>query len=89
MDLLTPLGKDQRGLIVSPHAPAKPCCCRTWRTRYGESSGKVVLMVLLIDERPEESHRHARSLRARGYFLDLPTARCPSRASRGMVIEKS
>jgi len=33
MDLLTPLGKGQRGLIVSPRAPAKPCCCRTWRIR--------------------------------------------------------
>ena len=29
LDILSPIGKGQRGLIVSPpHAPARPCCCR-------------------------------------------------------------
>jgi transcription termination factor Rho len=32
MDLLTPIGKGQRGLIVAPPAPARPCSCSRWPT---------------------------------------------------------
>jgi transcription termination factor Rho len=54
MDLLTPLGKGQRGLIVSPPRAGKTMLLQNVANSITTNHPEVVLMVLLIDERPEE-----------------------------------
>ena len=54
MDLLTPLGKGQRGLIVSPPRAGKTMLLQNVANSITANHPEVVLMVLLIDERPEE-----------------------------------
>src|SRR5207247_8402940 len=54
MDLLTPLGKGQRGLIVSPPRAGKTMLLQQVANSITTNHPEVVLMVLLIDERPEE-----------------------------------
>jgi len=54
IDLVTRLAKGQRALIVSPHAPAKRCCLQTIANSITQNHPEVTLIVLLIDERPEE-----------------------------------
>ncbi len=78
MDLLTPLGKGQRGLIVSPPRAGKTMLLQNVANSITTNHPEVVLMVLLIDERPEE----VTDMR-RGYFIDLRRARRPPRTSCG------
>ncbi len=52
MDLLTPLGKGQRGLIVSPPRAGKTMLLQNVANSITANHPEVVLMVLLIDERP-------------------------------------
>jgi transcription termination factor Rho len=54
MDLMTPLGKGQRGLIVSPPRTGKTMLLQTIARAMAANHPEVVLLVLLIDERPEE-----------------------------------
>ncbi len=54
MDLMTPLGKGQRGLIVSPPRTGKTMLLQTIAKAMAINHPEVTLMVLLIDERPEE-----------------------------------
>lgn len=54
MDLLTPLGKGQRALIVSPPRAGKTILLQHIANSIAENSPETVLIVLLIDERPEE-----------------------------------
>jgi len=54
MDLMTPLGKGQRGLIVSPPRTGKTMLLQTIAHATAANHPEIVLMVLLIDERPEE-----------------------------------
>jgi len=51
MDLLTPLGKGQRGLIVSPPRAGKTMLLQNVANSITTNHPEVVLMVLLIDER--------------------------------------
>ncbi len=53
-DLLTPLGKGQRGLIVSPPRAGKTMLLQAVANSITENNPECVLIVLLIDERPEE-----------------------------------
>jgi transcription termination factor Rho len=54
MDLLTPIGKGQRGLIVSPPRTGKTMLLQSLANSITRNHPEVFLIVLLIDERPEE-----------------------------------
>jgi len=54
VDLISPIGKGQRGLIVSPPKAGKTTIMKTIATSIEQNNPEVKLMVLLVDERPEE-----------------------------------
>lgn len=54
MDLFTPIGKGQRGLIVSPPKTGKTMLLQTMANSITRNHPEVYMIVLLIDERPEE-----------------------------------
>ena len=54
MNLLTPIGKGQRGLIVSPPRAGKTILLQSLSNSITKNHDEVTLIVLLIDERPEE-----------------------------------
>ncbi|ANM32033.1 transcription termination factor Rho [Acidobacteria bacterium Mor1] len=54
MDLLTPIGKGQRGLIVAPPRTGKTMLLQSIANSITQNHPEVFLIVLLIDERPEE-----------------------------------
>ncbi|MDI6615264.1 MAG: transcription termination factor Rho [Syntrophaceae bacterium] len=54
MDMFTPIGKGQRGLIVSPPRTGKTVLLKDIAHSITKNHPEAVLMVLLIDERPEE-----------------------------------
>jgi transcription termination factor Rho len=63
MDLLTPLGKGQRGLIVAPPRTGKTMLLQSIANSITKNHPEVYLIVLLIDERPEEVTDMQRSVR--------------------------
>jgi transcription termination factor Rho len=62
MDLLTPIGKGQRGLIVSPPKAGKTTIMKEIARSIERNAPDVELIVLLLDERPEEVTDFSRSL---------------------------
>lgn len=54
VDLISPIGKGQRGIIVSPPKAGKTTVMKTIATSIEKNHPEVKLIVLLIDERPEE-----------------------------------
>ena len=54
MDILTPIGKGQRGLIVAPPRTGKTVLMQMIANSISENNPEVKLIILLIDERPEE-----------------------------------
>ncbi|PKQ27854.1 MAG: transcription termination factor Rho [Candidatus Anoxymicrobium japonicum] len=54
IDLIAPIGKGQRGLIVSPPKAGKTTVLKQIANSITENNPEVFLMVLLVDERPEE-----------------------------------
>ncbi|MBD3218789.1 MAG: transcription termination factor Rho [candidate division Zixibacteria bacterium] len=62
MDLMTPIGKGQRGLIVSPPKAGKTIILQKVANAIIDNQPEVKLIVLLIDERPEEVTEMARSV---------------------------
>ena len=89
MDLLTPLRKGQRGLIVSPPRAGKTMLLQNVANSITTNHPEVVLMVLLIDERPEEVTDMQRSVKGEviSSTFDEPAARHVQVAE--MVIEKA
>jgi transcription termination factor Rho len=89
MDLLTPLGKGQRGLIVAPPRTGKTMLLQTIANSITTNHPEVVLIVLLIDERPEEVTDMQRSVKGEviSSTFDEPAARHVQVAE--MVIEKA
>lgn len=63
MDLLTPVGKGQRGLIVAPPYSGKTVLLQKFANSITTSYPEAVLIVLLIDERPEEVTDMQRSVK--------------------------
>ena len=63
MDLLTPIGKGQRGLIVAPPYSGKTVLLQKIANAITSKNPDVVLIVLLIDERPEEVTDMQRSVK--------------------------
>jgi len=64
MDLFTPIGKGQRGLIVSPPKSGKTIILQTIANSITRNHPDVHMIVLLIDERPEEVTDMQRNVRA-------------------------
>ena len=63
MDLLTPIGKGQRGLIVAPPYSGKTVLLQKIANSITTNNEDVILIVLLIDERPEEVTDMQRSVK--------------------------
>lgn len=64
MDLFTPIGKGQRGLIVAQPKTGKTNLLKEVANAIAKNHPEVYLIILLIDERPEEVTDMARSVRA-------------------------
>ena len=89
MDLLTPIGKGQRGLIVSPPKAGKTVLLQKIANAISHNHPDMVLMVLLIDERPEEVTDMKLSVKGEviSSTFDEPASRHVQVAE--MVIEKA
>jgi transcription termination factor Rho len=89
MDLLTPIGFGQRGLIVSPPRAGKTMLLQSIANSIIANHKKVVPFILLIDERPEEVTDMQRSVNAEviSSTFDEPAERHVQVAE--MVIEKA
>jgi transcription termination factor Rho len=77
MDLLCPIGKGQRGLIVAPPRTGKTVLMQAIANSITANHPEVVLIVLLIDERPEEVTDMQRSVKGEviSSTFDEPAAR--------------
>jgi transcription termination factor Rho len=89
IDLLTPVGKGQRGLIVAAPRTGKTMMLQNIAHGIAQNHKEVILIVLLIDERPEEVTDMQRSVRAEvvSSTFDEPATRHVQVAE--MVIEKA
>ncbi|HEY2847757.1 MAG TPA: transcription termination factor Rho [Pyrinomonadaceae bacterium] len=89
IDLVTPIGKGQRALIVAPPRTGKTMLLQTIANSITENHPEVSLIVLLIDERPEEVTDMQRSVRGEviSSTFDEPPTRHVQVAD--MVIEKA
>lgn len=89
IDLLVPIGKGQRALIVSPPRAGKTVMLQNIANAITTNHPEVVLIVLLIDERPEEVTDMQRSVRGEvvSSTFDEPAQRHVQVAE--MVIEKA
>jgi transcription termination factor Rho len=89
MDLLTPIGKGQRGLIVSPPRAGKTMILQSIAHSIAQNHHGIILIVLLIDERPEEVTDMQRSVRGEviSSTFDEPASRHIQVAE--MVLEKA
>ncbi|WP_343531946.1 transcription termination factor Rho [Pedobacter sp.] len=89
MDLFTPIGKGQRGLIVAQPKTGKTNLLKEVANAIAKNHPEVYLIILLIDERPEEVTDMARSVRAEviSSTFDEPAERHVKIAN--IVLEKS
>jgi transcription termination factor Rho len=89
MDMLTPIGKGQRGLIVAPPRTGKTMLLQSIANSITTNHPEVNLIVLLIDERPEEVTDMTRSVKGEviASTFDEPAQRHVQVAE--MVIEKA
>ncbi|HOJ14259.1 MAG TPA: transcription termination factor Rho [Deltaproteobacteria bacterium] len=89
LDLLAPIGKGQRGMIVSPPKAGKTMMLQSIANSITANHPDVILMVLLIDERPEEVTDMQRSVKGEvvASTFDEPATRHVQVAR--MVMEKA
>ena len=89
MDLITPIGMGQRGLIVAPPRTGKTMLLQSLANSIAKNHPEIFLIVLLIDERPEEVTDMQRSVRGEviSSTFDEPAQRHVQVAE--MVIEKA
>jgi transcription termination factor Rho len=89
VDLITPLGKGQRGLIVAPPRTGKTVLLQKMANAISKNHPEVYLIILLIDERPEEVTEMERATVAEviSSTFDEPASRHVQVAE--MVIEKA
>lgn len=89
IDLVAPIGKGQRGLIVSPPKAGKTLMLQNIAANITRNNPECYLIVLLIDERPEEVTEMSRSVRGEvvASTFDEPPARHVQVAE--MVLEKA
>ena len=89
MDMFTPIGKGQRGIIVSPPRVGKTTILQKLANAIAKNHPEVTLLVLLIDERPEEVTDMQRSVQGEviSSTFDEPAQRHVQVAE--MVLEKA
>ena len=90
VDLITPIGRGQRGLIVSPPRAGKTVLLQKMANAVIKNSPECTVIILLIDERPEEvtdMERNVPGAEVVSSTFDEPTARHVQVAE--MVIEKA
>ncbi|GFO71865.1 transcription termination factor Rho [Bathymodiolus japonicus methanotrophic gill symbiont] len=89
IDLISPIGKGQRGLIVSPPKAGKTMILQSLAHSIAENNPECYMIVLLIDERPEEVTEMQRCIRGEviSSTFDEPATRHVQVAE--MVIEKA
>ncbi len=89
LDLLVPIGKGQRGLIVSPPRTGKTMLLQNIANSITRNHPEIILIVLLIDERPEEVTDMMRSVHGEviSSTFDEPATRHVQVAE--MVLEKA
>ena len=89
MDFMAPIGKGQRGLIVAPPRTGKTVLMKDIANSITSNHKEIILIVLLIDERPEEVTDMARSVNAEvvSSTFDEPQQRHIQVAE--MVLEKA
>src|SRR5438046_6121458 len=89
IDLVTPIGKGQRALVVSPPRTGKTMLLQTIANSIAKNHPEVTLIVLLIDERPEEVTDMQRSVKGEviSSTFDEPASRHVQVAE--MVLEKA
>ncbi|MFW6160066.1 MAG: transcription termination factor Rho [Acidobacteriota bacterium] len=89
MDLLTPIGKGQRGLIVSPPRAGKTTLLKTVAKSVEKNHPEIFLIVLLVAERPEEVTDFQRSINGEviASTFDEPPGRNAQVAN--IVLEKA
>ena len=89
IDLVSPIGKGQRGLIVSPPKAGKTMILQSLAQSISENNPECYMIVLLIDERPEEVTEMERCIRGEviSSTFDEPATRHVQVAE--MVIEKA
>jgi len=89
MDILSPIGKGQRGLVVAPPRTGKTVLIQKIANSIATNHKEIILIVLLIDERPEEVTHMARNVNAEvvSSTFDEPPQRHIQVAE--MVIEKA
>jgi transcription termination factor Rho len=89
MDLLSPIGMGQRGLIVAPPKAGKTILLQKLANAISENHPEIILIVLLIDERPEEVTDMQENVKAEviASTFDEPADRHVQVAD--MVIEKA
>ncbi len=89
IDIIAPIGKGQRGLIVSPPKAGKTVMLQHMAHAITANNPAIVLIVMLIDERPEEVTEMQRSVRGEvvSSTFDEPASRHVQVAE--MVIEKA
>ncbi len=89
IDLIAPIGKGQRGMIVSPPKAGKTMILQSLAHAIAENNPECYLIVLLIDERPEEVTEMQRCVRGEvvSSTFDEPATRHVQVAD--MVIEKA
>jgi transcription termination factor Rho len=89
LDLIAPVGKGQRGLIVAPPRTGKTMLLQSIANSITENHPEITLIVLLIDERPEEVTDMQRSVKGEviSSTFDEPASRHVQVAE--MVIEKA
>jgi transcription termination factor Rho len=89
IDLVAPIGKGQRGLIVSPPKAGKTMLLQNIAQSIASNYPEIYLIVLLIDERPEEVTEMSRSVKGEvvSSTFDEPASRHVQVAE--MVIEKA
>jgi transcription termination factor Rho len=89
MDLVTPVGKGQRGMIVAPPRTGKTMLLQSIAKAITKNHPEIMLIVLLIDERPEEVTDMQRQVKAEvvSSTFDEPAQRHVQVAE--MVIEKA
>src|SRR3989339_165750 len=93
MDLFTPIGKGQRGLIVSPPKAGKTVLLKEIAHSIKTNNPDVYLIILLIDERPEEVADFKRSIKE-GIHVEVISSTFDESANRHvqvaeMVLEKA
>jgi transcription termination factor Rho len=89
MDMFSPIGKGQRGMIVAQPKTGKTVLLQNIANAIAENHPEVYLMILLIDERPEEVTDMARSVKA-----EVISSTFDEQAERhvkvsGLVLEKA